>query len=130
MGITPLQSANVVAIIANKGWYYTPHIIKEISNNPNDTVLRKFREKQYTLITDTSIFNNVIHGMSDAVQSGTAAALKIPGMEYCAKTGTAENPHGKDHSVYVAFAPKETPKIANRLFWLKMQALELPGQDQ
>ena len=112
MGITPLQSANVVAIIANKGWYYTPHIIKEISNNPNDTVLRKFREKQYTLITDTSIFNNVIHGMSDAVQSGTAAALKIPGMEYCAKTGTAENPHGKDHSVYVAFAPKETPKIA------------------
>ncbi len=112
MGITPLQSANVVSIIANRGWYYTPHIVKEIGNNPNDTTLNRFKIKHYTMITDTTIFDNVIHGMSDAVQSGTAAALKIDGVEYCAKTGTAQNPHGKDHSVYVAFAPTQNPKIA------------------
>jgi penicillin-binding protein 2 len=112
MGITPLQSANVVAIIANKGWYFIPHIIKQIGDNQNDTTLNRFRKKQYTLITDTLIYQNVIHGMSDAVQSGTAAALKIPGIDFCAKTGTAENPHGKDHSVFVAFAPTNNPKIA------------------
>jgi penicillin-binding protein 2 len=112
MGITPLQSANVVSIIANRGWYYTPHIVKEIGNNPNDTTLNRFKIKHNTLITDTTIFENVIQGMSDAVLSGTAATLKIEGVEYCAKTGTAQNPHGKDHSVYVAFAPKNNPKIA------------------
>jgi penicillin-binding protein 2 len=112
MGITPLQNANVVAIIANKGWYYTPHIIKAIGNNENDTTLNRFKVKHYTMITDTAIYNNVINGMSDAVTSGTAAALKIKGVDYCAKTGTAENPHGKDHSVFVAFAPKNNPKIA------------------
>jgi len=112
MGITPLQSANVVTIIANRGWYYIPHIIKEVGNNPNDTSLQRFKKKQYTMITDTLIYQNVINGMSDAVQSGTAAALKIPGIDYCAKTGTAENPHGKDHSVFVAFAPTNHPKIA------------------
>jgi penicillin-binding protein 2 len=112
LGITPLQNANVVAIIANRGWYYTPHIIKAIGNNPNDTTLNRFKTKHFTTITDTSIYANVIQGMSDAVQSGTAAALKIDGVDFCAKTGTAENPHGKDHSVFVAFAPKYNPKIA------------------
>lgn len=112
MGITPLQNANIVSIIANKGWYYTPHIIKAIGNNENDTTLARFKVKHITMITDTAIYNNVIRGMSDAVQSGTAAALKIDGIDFCAKTGTAENPHGKDHSVFVAFAPKENPKIA------------------
>ncbi len=112
MGITPLQNANVVSIIANKGWYYTPHIVKAINNNENDTTLNRFKIKHYTLIQDSAIYNNVIKGMTDAVQSGTAAALKINGIEFCAKTGTAENPHGDDHSVFVAFAPKENPKIA------------------
>lgn len=112
MGITPLQSANVVAIIANRGWYYTPHIVKAIGSNANDTLLNRFKKKHYTMITDTTIFSNVIQGMSDAVQSGTAASLKIEGIDFCAKTGTAENPHGKDHSVFVAFAPTYNPKIA------------------
>ncbi len=112
MGITPLQSANVVSIIANKGWYYIPHIIKEIGNNNNDSTLNRFRVKQYTMITDTSIYKNVITGMSDAVLSGTASALKIDGIDFCAKTGTAQNPHGRDHSVFVAFAPTNNPKIA------------------
>lgn len=112
MGITPLQNANLVTIIANKGWYYTPHIVKAIGNNPNDTLLDRFKVKHYTKITDTTIYNEVIQGMARAVESGTAGALKIDGVPYCAKTGTAQNPHGKDHSVFVAFAPKDNPKIA------------------
>ncbi len=112
MGITPLQNANVVTIIANKGWYYIPHIVKEIDSNPNDTTLKRFKVKQNTMITDTTIYNNVIEGMSHVTESGTAHLLKIEGVEYCAKTGTAENPHGRDHSVFVAFAPKQNPKIA------------------
>ena len=110
--ITPLQNANIVSIIANKGWYYTPHIVKEINNNPNDTALARFKVKRYTMITDTNIYNNVIIGMSNVVESGTAHLLKIDGVDFCAKTGTAENPHGNDHSVFVAFAPKIHPRIA------------------
>ncbi|MFY9310509.1 MAG: penicillin-binding protein 2 [Bacteroidia bacterium] len=112
MGITPLQNANLVTIIANKGWYYTPHIVKAIGGNPNDTLLDRFKVKHYTKITDTAIYNHVIQGMARAVESGTAGALKIEGIPYCAKTGTAQNPHGKDHSVFVSFAPKQNPKIA------------------
>ncbi len=112
LGITPLQNANVVTIIANKGWYYIPHIVKAIDDNPNDTTLNRFKVKWFTSITDTAIYNNVIEGMSHVTESGTAHLLKIEGVEYCAKTGTAENPHGKDHSVFVAYAPKNNPKIA------------------
>jgi penicillin-binding protein 2 len=112
LGITPLQNANLVTIIANKGWYYTPHIVKAIDGNPNDTILDRFKVKHYTLIKDTNIYNMVIAGMAKAVEGGTAAALKIEGIPYCAKTGTAQNPHGKDHSVFVCFAPKDNPKIA------------------
>ena len=110
--ITPLQNATIVSIIANKGWYYTPHIIKAIGNNEKDTLLDRFKVKRYTMITDTNIYNNVIEGMTNVVESGTAHLLKIEGIDFCAKTGTAENPHGKDHSVFVAFAPKNNPKIA------------------
>jgi penicillin-binding protein 2 len=112
MGITPLQNANLCAIIANKGFYYTPHIVKAIDRNPNDTLLNRFKVKNYTKITDTAIYNEVIQGMAKVVESGTAASLKIEGIPYCAKTGTAQNPHGKDHSVFVCFAPRDNPKIA------------------
>lgn len=112
LGITPLQNANLVSIIANKGWYYTPHIVKAINGNPNDTLLDKFKVKHYTKITDTAYYNEVIRGMTKVVESGTAAMLKIDGIPYCAKTGTAQNPHGKDHSVFVCFAPIDNPKIA------------------
>jgi penicillin-binding protein 2 len=111
LGITPLQNANLVAIIANKGWYFTPHIVKAIDGNPNDTILDRFKVKHYTKIKDTAIYNVVIAGMAKAVEGGTAAALKIEGIPYCAKTGTAQN-SGKDHSVFVCFAPKDNPKIA------------------
>ncbi len=112
MGITPLQNANLVAIIANKGWYYTPHIVKAIGGNVKDTLLDRFKVKHNTMITDTAIYNIVINGMAKAVESGTAGALKIEGIPYGAKTGTAQNPHGKDHSVFVCFAPLVNPKIA------------------
>lgn len=112
MGVTPLQNANLVTIIANKGWYYTPHIVKAIGNNPNDTLLDKFKVKYYTSIKDTNIFNIVVNGMAKTVEEGTASRLKIDSIPYCAKTGTAENPHGKDHSVFVSFAPINNPKIA------------------
>jgi len=111
LGITPLQNANLVAIIANKGWYYTPHIVKAIDGNPNDTLLDRFKVKNYTKIKDTAIYNIVIAGMAKAVDAGTAASLKIEGIPYCAKTGTAQNA-GKDHSVFVCFAPRDNPKIA------------------
>lgn len=112
MGITPLQNANLVSIIANRGWYYTPHIVKAINGNPNDTLLDRFKVKHYTKITDTMAYNTVVRGMAKVVENGTAAALKIDGIPYCAKTGTAQNPHGKDHSVFVCFAPIDNPKIA------------------
>lgn len=112
MGVTPLQNANLVTIIANKGWYYTPHIVKVIGDNPNDTLLDRFKVKHYTKITDESAYNSVIKGMAWAVDEGTASRLQIDSIPYCAKTGTAENPHGKDHSVFVSFAPRENPKIA------------------
>jgi penicillin-binding protein 2 len=112
MGITPLQNANLAAIIANKGWYYTPHIVRAIAGNANDTLLNRFKIKHSTKITDTSVYNVVILGMAKAVESGTAGRLKIDGIPYCAKTGTAENPHGKPHSVFVCFAPIDHPVIA------------------
>jgi penicillin-binding protein 2 len=110
--VTPLQNANIVSIIANKGWYYTPHIVKAIAGNEKDTLLDRFKVKHYTKISDPSLYDIVIEGMNDAVETGTAHELKIKDINYCAKTGTAENPHGKSHSVFVAFAPKENPKIA------------------
>ena len=97
MGITPLQNANVVTIIANKGWYYIPHIVKEIDSNPNDTTLKRFKVKQNTMITDTTIYNNVIEGMSHVTESGTAHLLKIEGLEYCAKTGSWDLERGLQH---------------------------------
>ncbi|MBI4947593.1 MAG: penicillin-binding protein 2 [Bacteroidetes bacterium] len=112
VGITPLQNANVVCIIANRGYYYIPHTVKAIDRNENDPSLQRFKEKHYTLVTDTSYYNIVVEGMSEVVKSGTAAASQIPGIEMCGKTGTAQNPHGKDHSMFVCFAPRNNPKIA------------------
>jgi penicillin-binding protein 2 len=109
LGITPLQMANATAAIANRGYFYTPHIVKKINHraNPNP----KFTTKNWTTI-DTSYFPVVIDGMQDVIENGTARIAKIPGIEICGKTGTAQNPHGKDHSIFFAFAPKHNPKIA------------------
>jgi penicillin-binding protein 2 len=109
--ITPLQMANMTAAIANRGWYYIPHLAKELGN---ETIDAKYREKHYTTI-DSSFFTPVVDGMELAVNGGpgsTARIAKINNINVCGKTGTAENPHGEDHSIFIAFAPKDNPKIA------------------
>jgi len=111
---TPLQLANVMCFIANKGYYYTPHFVDSIENEtPADSVfVGKYRRKhQVTHISDED-FEAVQLAMLDVTVSGTAVIARIPGIDICAKTGTAQNPHGKNHSLFVAFAPKENPRIA------------------
>lgn len=113
---TPLQMANMTAAIANKGYYYIPHIVRSIGENKS--IDQKFLTKQVINI-DTSFFRPIIDGMEAAVNGGggaTATVAALKDITVCGKTGTAQNPHGKDHSVFVAFAPKEDPKIAIAVF--------------
>ena len=117
IGCTPLHMANMCAIMANRGWYRTPHIIKDSEHVKID---ERFREKRYTMV-DTTHFKRVVNGMYRAVNSGfgsggTASIAAVPGLEICGKTGTAQNPHGDDHSVFICFAPKDNPKIAVAAF--------------
>jgi penicillin-binding protein 2 len=97
--------------MANRGYYYTPHIIKSIQ----DTVIdEKYTTKHYTTI-DEKYFEPVVEGMYLAVNGSwgsTARIAKLDSIEVCGKTGTAQNPHGKDHSLFICFAPKDNPKIA------------------
>src|SRR5215471_606744 len=112
---TPLQIANAMCIIANKGYYYTPHFVDSIENETiaDTQFIGRYRVKHVPLehISDSS-FHIVQMGMHDVAVFGTAKAVKIDGVDICAKTGTAQNPHGKDHSLFVAFAPMQNPKIA------------------
>jgi len=109
LGITPLQMANIVCIIANKGYYYTPHVIKKIGSNKNTT--RKLAEKHLTMV-NPEVFDIVQQGMRKVVTGGTARVAAFDSVTVCGKTGTAQNPHGKDHSLFVGFAPMDNPKIA------------------
>jgi len=111
MGCTVLQMANFAALIANGGYYYTPHLIRQI--NGRDTVPAQYARRNYTAV-DTSHFEVVREGMFHAVTGfgGTAWSVAIPNILLCGKTGTAQNPHGNDHSTFMAFAPKDNPKIA------------------
>lgn len=111
LGVIPIQMANLAAIIANKGYYYPPHILKKIEGI--DTIPNLFTTKQYVGI-DSVYFNPIIQGMLAVIDEpgGTARRAKINGVSVCGKTGTAQNPHGEDHSVFIAFAPMENPKIA------------------
>ena len=109
---TPLQMANIMAIIANQGYYIKPHVVKAIGNGK--AINPKYKEKHYVGI-DQRYFAPVIDGMQDAVNSsiGTARESRLPnGLIMCGKTGTVENTHGKSHSVFIGFAPRENPKIA------------------
>jgi penicillin-binding protein 2 len=108
---TPLQIANLAALIANRGFFYKPHVVKEIEGV--DTISSKYTRKNYVNI-DTSLFDVVVNGMEMAVNTpgGTAGIAKNPRIVICGKTGTAENSQGEDHSVFMAFAPKDNPKIA------------------
>lgn len=109
MGVIPLQMANVAAIMANRGYYYTPHIIKGIGKD-------KFLDPRFKIKHQTTVreahFNTVVDAMEKVVSAGTARKAFIKDITICGKTGTAQNPHGEDHSVFVAFAPRNNPKIA------------------
>jgi penicillin-binding protein 2 len=114
--MTPIQLANMMATVANEGYYYTPHIIKRIEGRKIDT---KFTTKHVTTI-DKKYYKPMISGLFDVYNLGTAAALRVEGIDICGKTGTAENfakingvrTKMEDHSIFVAFAPKDNPKIA------------------
>ena len=113
IGVTPLQIANMCATVANRGYYYIPHIVKDSDSLRIDD---KFRERQYTMV-DTTNFKKVIKGMWKAVNSGfgsggTASIAAVEGLDICGKTGTAQNPRGADNSVFICFAPMDNPKIA------------------
>ena len=117
---TPIQLANLTAIIANRGWYKTPHLVKNISKkSPKE----KYTEKKFTTI-DSIHFEKIIEGMFNVIQKGTAQNAKIKGIEVAGKTGTAENfikINGNrlqltDHSIFIGFAPKDNPKIAIAVF--------------
>ena len=113
---TPLQMANMTAAIANRGYYYIPHIVKLIGlDKPVD---QKYLTKQ-TINIDSANFETIILGMESAVNGEGGATARIAALKdiiVCGKTGTAQNPHGKEHSVFVAFAPKDDPRIAIAVF--------------
>ena len=113
IGVTPLQIANLCATVANRGFYYIPHIIKD---SPGIEIDPKYKERVYPKV-DSSYFNLAVQGMYMAVNGGgsaggTAFSAAIPGKDVCGKTGTAQNPRGADNSVFICFAPKDDPKIA------------------
>lgn len=105
---TPVQIANLCATIANRGYYITPHVVKEISDS---TIDANFRKKHRPEIRK-KYYEDVAEGMRMAVLGGTCRLANLPGIEVCGKTGTAQNPHGKDHSAFMGFAPYHNPKIA------------------
>lgn len=118
---TPIQLANLATIIANRGWYYTPHILKRIDGE--NVIDDKFKEKHHTKV-DAKYFESVVEGMHKVYKQGTASSTQIADIEMCGKTGTAENftrIGGKrvqltDHSIFIAFAPKDDPEIAIAVF--------------
>lgn len=116
IGTTPLQMANLTAAIANRGFYYIPHVVKSVGADGN--INPRFTTKHLISI-DSANFEEIILGMEAAVNGGagkTAGVAALKDIIVCGKTGTAQNPHGKEHSVFVAFAPKDDPKIAIMVF--------------
>ena len=111
MSATPLQMANIMAIIANRGYYIKPHLIKGIRDKKG--IKKEYMVKNHAGV-DAAHYEPVIDGMQDAVNSdhGTARESAIPNILFCGKTGTVQNPHGRNHSVFIGFAPRDNPKIA------------------
>lgn len=109
LGVTPMQLANFCAAIANRGYFYTPHVVKEIEEAEINNRLKTRNDAGIS----AEYFEPAIEGMQMVVEQTNASGLmRINGITMCGKTGTAENPHGSDHSVFMAFAPKDDPKIA------------------
>ena len=113
LAITPFQMANIAAIIANRGYYIAPHIVRALGEENN--FLKKFRKKHKTKI-DKVHFETIVDAMYRVVEGGTARIAKIDSIDVCGKTGTVQNPHGINHSSFIAFAPREHPKIAISVF--------------
>ena len=106
--LTPLQIANLGATIANRGYYITPHVVKNIRDVG---LLEQYTVQHHTKV-NPQYYNEVATGMRMAVTGGTCRGANLPGLDVCGKTGTVQNPHGQDHSVFMGFAPKDDPKIA------------------
>lgn len=104
---TPLQIANLAATIANRGYYYIPHVVREVQGAQIDTT---YRRRHYTMVSPSN-YNYVVAGMRQAVLNGTCRGANLPDIEVCGKTGTAEN-RGHDHSAFMGFAPMDHPRIA------------------
>ena len=122
MQVTPLQMVNAICIVANKGFFYTPHFVKSIEGAPeDDTLLSRFHVKHEPVTNISDAAYEVVHsGMQDVIEIGTGRSARIPGINMCGKTGTAQNKQRIDgrvvvlnnHSLFVCFAPRENPKIA------------------
>lgn len=113
--LTTLQMANLAVILANRGWYKTPHLLKYLEDQDGNQTVPEIYIKNNVEIGPEH-FEPVIDGMERVINAGTAKLAYIPGIAVCGKTGTSQNPHGKDHSVFFAFAPKDNPKIAIATF--------------
>lgn len=115
LGCTPLQMANLAAIIANRGYYHIPHIIRDIEGDSTYVAQKeRFKERHYTMV-DSAYFEPIVQGMWDGINkdnNGIPSMAKLAGYDVCGKTGTAQNPNGEDHSTFISFAPRNNPKIA------------------
>ena len=105
---TPLQIANLAATIANRGYFYTPHVVKAIQDSIIDTTYTVRRRPTI----DIEHYDAIVEGMRKAVLDGTCRTANLDDIEVCGKTGTAQNPHGRDHSAFMGFAPMDKPQIA------------------
>ena len=110
LGFTPMQMANMTAAIANRGYYITPHIAKRLKGKPAVELDSTIKRNETGI--DEEHFDKVVEAMYLVVQQGTGTSAKIDSIQVCGKTGTVQNPHGDDHSTFIAFAPKDNPKIA------------------
>lgn len=104
--ITPIQMANLATILANRGYYITPHIVRSI----NDSISSQI--KKHVIPIDQKHFAPIVEGMQMVIKGGTGRRAQVDSIAIAGKTGTVQNPHGDDHSVFIAFAPVEDPKIA------------------
>lgn len=111
MGVTPLQMANYCATLANRGWYYLPHAVKKVGNKPTAAYNPRFGKKHYTKVRK-EYFDIVVDAMANVMTNGTGRIAQIDSIKLGGKTGTAQNPHGKDHSIFICFGPVDNPKIA------------------
>lgn len=110
LGFTPMQMANMTATIANRGYYITPHIVKKVGGREISELDSNIQKNETGI--SAKHFEEVVEAMHKVVQQGTGTSAKIDSIAVCGKTGTVQNPHGDDHSTFIAFAPKDDPKIA------------------